>query len=137
MYTGRPDGPRFAYVAVLILSFCGGCGSSERAYVTGNVTRPDGTPLPNAKLVATSADTGQSAAASTDQAGYFEFGTGEQGDGIPAGNYDVVVVEDLGDMDNRHAPTIAARYRDSATSGIKLSVTPGETTELNLKLDPP
>jgi hypothetical protein len=126
-----------AFQIVLLTCICAGCGSSDRAHVTGRVLKQDGSPLASAKLIATSAETGQSATASTDTEGRFVFGTSEPGDGIPFGNYNVVVVEDLGDMDNRRAPTIAARYRDSSKSGISFSVSAGEAKELDLKLDPP
>ena len=98
-----------ALPAALLMCVCSGCGSSDRAHVSGTVVRHDGSPLVGAKLIATSAETGQSATASTDTNGHFDFGTGESGDGIPPGNYNVVIVEDLGDMDNRRAPTIAVK----------------------------
>ncbi len=126
-----------ALQAALLLCLCSGCGSSDRAHVSGTVVRHDGSPLVGAKLIATSKESGQSATASTDASGRFDFGTSEPGDGIPPGNYNVVVVEDLGDMDNRRAPTIAAKYRDPVKSEVSFSASAGEAKELNLTLEAP
>lgn len=117
---------------------CTGCSrQGERGHVTGTLQTHGGTPLPGANVVATSGETGKSAHGTTDQAGHFELGMAAKGDGIPLGNYNIGIAEDRGDPDNRRPPTIATKYRDPATSGIKLTVSAGESKELNLKLDPP
>jgi hypothetical protein len=87
--------------------------------------------------VATAKETGKSAYGRTDDAGHFELGVGENGDSIPPGNYDVIIVEDRGDPDNRRPPAIAAKYGDARTSGLQVSVEEGETNQLNVTLDPP
>ncbi|HEY3394725.1 MAG TPA: hypothetical protein VGK58_18615, partial [Lacipirellulaceae bacterium] len=66
-----------------------------------------------------------------------ELGVGENGDGIPPGNYDVIIVENRGDPDNRRPPSIAAKYGDVRISGLQLSVEAGETENLRITLDPP
>jgi len=115
-----------------------GCGrTSDRGFVSGTIQTHNGTPLKAASVIAVSSETGKSAYGTTDQSGHFELGVASKGNGIAHGDYNVGVVEDRGDPDNRRPPTIAAKYRDPASSGIKLNVTAGESKELNLKLDPP
>jgi hypothetical protein len=123
-----------------LLSVCifAGCsGHADRGHVSGTLQKHDGGPLKRATVIATASDTGKSAHGMTDDAGHFELGIAQSGDGVPAGNYNVRIVEDRGDQDNRRPATIASKYGDPATSGIKLTVNAGESKELDLKLDPP
>lgn len=126
------------YVAVLAALFsfvCYGCGRSDNAKVTGKLLRRDGTPVVNAKVIARSKETGKSASASTNDEGDFAIGAVDQGNGLPPGDYAVVIVEDRGDPDHRRRPTIAAKYRDPDKSGVSVSVKPGENKKLDLTLD--
>lgn len=109
-----------------------GCGGSDRGDASGTLMRQDGSPVARARVVARCNDTGATEHTSTDTNGYFKIG-----DGLAPGDYDVFIAEDLGDPDNRSKPTIAAKYSDAATSGIKIHVKAGEATKLDLKLDPP
>jgi len=121
---------------VAVAGSCVGCGKAGSATVTGTVVRKDGSALVGARVIAISPETGKSAYGSTDGQGRFELGVVEEGDGIPPGNYNVTVDENLGDPDNRSKPTIAAKYRDPKASGIRLSVSAGQNAELNVTLDP-
>ena len=114
-----------------------GCGSSDRANVTGTLLRKDGTPLVGARVIARSPETGESAYGITDSEGRFELGAAAESGGIPPGGYEVLIVEDRGDPDHRKPLSIAAKYRDPSASGLKVNVTAGEQAELNLTLDPP
>lgn len=87
--------------------------------------------------MARSNETGKSAYGQTNASGYFELGGEQQGDGIPPGEYNVTIVEDLGDEDNRRPRTISSKYRNPATSGLSLTVTAGEKAVLDAKLDGP
>lgn len=109
-----------------------GCARSEHGSIEGTLTRPDGTPLASARVVARSSETGATAYGTTDEKGSFNFG-----DEIAPGNYDISILEDRGDPDNRRSPTISAKYRDASTAHIRISVKPGEAAELKLTLDPP
>jgi hypothetical protein len=124
-------------LALVFVAMVAGCGRSEHAAVSGTLLRRGGTPLVGARIVATSKETGKSAYSTTDDAGHFELGVGENGDGIPPGNYDVIIVENRGDPDNRRPPAIAAKYGDARTSGLQVSVEAGETKQLNITLDLP
>jgi hypothetical protein len=125
-----------ASFAVVSLLGMPGCSVSNGGKVSGTVKRKDGTSLVGARVVARSADTGKSAYGTTDSDGRFELGSAEHGDGVAAGDYDVIVLEDRGDPDTRRPPTIAVKYRDPATSGLNVTVRAGETQEMNLTLDP-
>jgi hypothetical protein len=123
-------------VAIAALLAMSGCDASDRGGINGTVLRKDGTPLVGARVVARAQETGRSAYGTTDSDGRFELGSAEQDDGVAAGDYDVIVLEDRGDPDTRRPPTIAVKYRDPATSGINVTVRAGETQEMNLTLDP-
>jgi hypothetical protein len=136
---------RFAHIVRWLAGCCAtaafvastGCDSGEIGSVSGTLTRKDGTSLPRARVVARSSETGKSAYGTTDESGRYALGIASEGDGVPPGNYDVVILEDLGDPDNRRRPTVSAKYREPSTSGIRLSVESGESVELNARLDPP
>jgi hypothetical protein len=123
-------------VFALVVGLSAGCGGSDRATVTGKLMRQDGSALAGARVIATSSESGKSAYGATDEQGRFELGVAEQGDGIPPGDYQVVIVEDRGDPDNRRMASIAAKYQGAATSGLRLIVAAGEKAELNATLDP-
>jgi hypothetical protein len=111
-------------IVAFVMSACGGCGGdSERAHVSGTLLRHDGTPLVGANVVAQATDDGKSASGTTDAQGRFEMGNAAQGDGIAPGNYNVFIVEQLGDRDSRRRPTIAEKYKDATKSGISFSAT--------------
>jgi hypothetical protein len=112
-----------------------GCGGSSTGTVHGTVLHSDGSPLVGARVIARSA-AGETAYGTTDANGRFELGAAS-GDGVPPGDYDVIVLEDRGDPDSRQSLTVAAKYRDPEKSGLAVSVQPGESQPLNLTLDPP
>jgi hypothetical protein len=113
-----------------------GCGKAGIARVTGTVLHRDGTPVVGARIIARCEENGKTANGQTGIDGHYELGTASVGDGIAAGDYYVIVVEDLGDEHNSRPPTIAAKYSKSATSGLKFSVGAGEKSVFDIKLDP-
>jgi hypothetical protein len=102
----------------------------------GTVLRRDGTPVVGARIIARCEENGKTANGQTAADGHYELGAANMGDCIAAGNYYVIVVEDVDDERNSHPPTIAAKYSKSATSGLKFSVGAGEKTVFDIKLDP-
>lgn len=112
-----------------------GCGSNNHGQVTGKIIRQDGSPLVHARIIARSDATGKSAYDTTDADGTYHLSTVQPGDGIPAGDYNIVIIEDTGDFENRKPATITAKYADPAKSGLKLRVGAGEDKELNITVD--
>lgn len=102
----------------------------------GQITRTDGAPVVNARVTARESETGSWASDVTDDQGQFELMTSESSTQIPAGEYQVSVVEDEGDWDHAAPPTIAAKYNTPTTSGLSFQLNAGEDKNLDLKLDP-
>jgi hypothetical protein len=109
-----------------------GCSQSDRAKVHGTLAHKDGSPVVGARVVARSSETGVTGYGTTDANGDFEIVGG-----LADGNYDVSILEDRGDPDNRRPATIAGKYREPSTSGIQIEVKNRGAVELNLTLDPP
>lgn len=116
---------------------CSGCGDPDRAQVYGTVVRVDGTPVKGARVVFRSPDTGKTAYGMTNDKGEYELGVMSKGDGIPSGEYEVMVVEDLGDWDNPKPPTIHENYRHGKWSMLKATISPGESLKYDLELKLP
>ena len=123
----------FGSLATIIIT---GCGAADTGRVSGTVLNASGAPLVRARVIARSAETGKSVYATSDSSGNFEL-NGSEGEGVPAGEYDVIVLEDRGDPDARQPLTVAAKYRSHETSGLKVIVEVGETSDFNVTLDPP
>ena len=121
-------------LALVVLS---GCGGSDATNLSGTLLRNDGTPLAGARVILRSAETGHSAYGTTDASGRFEIRIRQENGDVSGGEYHVAIVEDLGDVDTRRAPTIARKYRDSASSDVIVRVEAGESNEFNLTLDAP
>ncbi len=115
----------------------GGCGDPNRARVSGKVVRVDGTPVTGARVVFRSPTTGTSANGLTTEDGEYVLGIMDKGDGIPAGDYVVTVVEDLGSWENPKPPTVHPNYRHPDNSGLRATIAPGESLILDLELKKP
>lgn len=127
----------YAAVTLVVGLPLAGCGSSDHGRVTGTLLRYDGAPLIGARVIAKSNDTGKSVTGVTDEEGRFELSAGDTRIGIEPGNYYVIIAEDRGPLDSRRPPSIAAKYTQPSQSKIVLDVKAGESTDLNLTLDPP
>jgi hypothetical protein len=112
-----------------------GCSGADQATVQGTVVTSAGKPLVGARVIARLKDTAVSVTGGTDPSGRFVLETSESERGIAAGDYEVIVVEDLGPMDAQRQPSIAMKYRNAATSGLAFTAAPGEEKELNWTLD--
>jgi hypothetical protein len=123
--------------AAFVLVPAAGCGGSDRAHVSGTLVHKDGTPLVRARVLARSRETGHSASGVTNEQGFFELGVEKKGDGIPPGEYYVVIYEDRGDADYPNPPSISSKYEKASGSGFTLKVKAGERNTFDATLDPP
>jgi hypothetical protein len=126
---------RAAPIVVLLLLLAGGC--SDKASVRGRITRTDGSPVVGARVIFRSAATGKSAHGMTNTTGDYQLGVMEKGDGIPPGEYTVVVVEDLGEWENPKPSTVHQNYRHPSTSGLSVILEPRERRVYDLELKLP
>ena len=125
-------------LCLLVVAVSVGCGENiSRGYVSGNVKQIGGEPAVGVTVVARSATTGKSGSGVTNGEGKYELGVEHAGDGLPPGEYTVVILEDIGDWDHPKPGTIARKYADHSTSGLSLSVADGENREFNVELDKP
>ena len=100
------------------------------------MTLQDGSPLSGVQVTFKCDDPKITATAVTDAEGNYELGTVEPGDGAPAGEYRVSVVElsDLEDPDNPKPPRIDRRYGHFKKSGLEFAV-PTDDGDYDIRLD--
>ncbi len=138
MINGDADNWRYRLGLVLAgaaLIIAAGCSGSDRAHVSGQITKADGTPFTVGRILARSNKTGKWASGVTDSHGHYELGVETTGDGIPPGDYYVTIREIFPDSDRPPPPTIPTKYADPSASGLELHLEAGETKELDVKLD--
>lgn len=127
----------FRVLPAAVLLACAGCSGSANQRVAGRIVRSDGAPLVGATVTARHEETGVSYYGTTDADGRYELSAVESGAGAPPGTYRVVIMEQRGDRDSIHRPTIAAKYSDPALSGLTLTVVAGEDAAFDVTVDPP
>jgi hypothetical protein len=133
----RVFNPLFAIriVAVWCISLAVGCSSPDVATVSGQVVRHDGTPVTGAQLTARSSESGKWASGITDPEGRYSLSRAANERGVTPGSYDVIIVEDRGDVDSPRVRTIPKKYGDAATSGLTFSAQAGQAIVFDVKLD--
>lgn len=120
------------------LAFCAGCSEPNTAEVEGTVLKQDGAPLVGAKVIAREKSTGEAVRGDTDANGHFQLKGEETGAEIPAGEYEVLVVEQGGGpSDSYRPPSISPKYQRASSAGLTFRVTPGEDRNVSWTLDPP
>jgi hypothetical protein len=124
-----------ACAVAAIVTLAAGCGGEPRGHVRGRVVRSDGTPVAAAVIMARAENTGKSASAETDADGRYALGVAQMGDGLPPGDYTLIVMEERMGLDGGGNRTIPARYRDYAQSGLTFTVADGETKTFDVKLE--
>jgi hypothetical protein len=124
-----------AIAAIAMLAV--GCGGEPRGHVSGRVVRDDGTPVAAAVIMARAEKTGKSASAQTDVDGHYSLGVAQMGDGLPPGDYALIVMEERMGLDGGGNRTISARYRDYEQSGLSFSVADGEAKTFDVTVDGP
>jgi hypothetical protein len=129
---------RYSWIVLLLvfLSECAGCGTAGAAKVSGTLKLSDGTPLIKARITARNESTGNWASGTTNQEGHFTLGTENEDEGLPLGEYGLIVVEHRGDWDHPSPPKISRKYENPATSGLQLQIDSGESQVLDLVMDP-
>jgi hypothetical protein len=96
--------------------FLTGCGQIK---VEGKVSFSDGTPLSTGKVVFEDAVHTFTANISND--GTFRMGMLKDGEGIPAGKYNVAIAEAF-EGDNWLKPLVAEKFRSTKTAGIEFDI---------------
>ena len=145
---------RLTTVAV-VAAGAAGCGDGRPPLYPagGTVAFPSGEPVRNAFIefvpVAAKGEAGPSPRARVDASGRFALGTFGPGDGAPAGDYLVVVVqpmplraaEAVGLLGEEHAshgggiPVVALRHASPATTGVSRTVEPVLTNNFSIVVE--
>jgi len=115
-----------------------GCGGSDGTVpVSGDVKLASGEPLANADLQFYSS-VGGVATSMTDAAGHFTISRDAQSDGLPPGDYVVVVKPPTQDNIDAPAPPpkFHLKYHGRSTTDLRATVTT-DGAELEFVLDPP
>ena len=112
-----------------------GCSRGNLTPIDGKFIRNDGTPLSGARIVLRSKQSGKTIYGYTNDSGEIRLDVPEEEPRGAARDYDVMIVEDTGDPDNRRPATIAPKYQDPAKSGLKVRVQPNGQNQFEFKLD--
>ncbi|MFM8495476.1 MAG: carboxypeptidase-like regulatory domain-containing protein [Planctomycetia bacterium] len=126
-----------AWMAWLVVVAFAGCAQSDFHEVTGRLTDRTGAPLPDIRVVFIQKNNSLTATAQTSADGTYRLGARRPGEGSPVGDYTVLVVEDVLDVDSARPrpPRIARKYSDPTLSGLEASVKPGRN-RFDFQLDP-
>lgn len=104
-----------------------GCTGSSNVPAQGRVLFSDQSPVRSGKVELRSADASIRAIGSIDADGGFSLKTDDGREGVPPGEYEVVVVqfivtEDMSASMHGHGGTVPRRYADYYSSGLKASI---------------
>ena len=138
--------PKLLMIVAILVSLpfgLTGCSNSDRletVAVYGKVTYK-GEPLPSGSVIFVPVSGGPTAEANIESDGKYSLGTYEKTDGVPPGEYDVMVVA-MSEQQSMEAADAAAgseslipsRYGDPSKSGLKASVKPDDDNEINFDL---
>ncbi len=117
-----------------------GCGGPTRIDAHGYVVFADGEPVKNGRIEFRSTTDKWRGTSEIDTAGHFRL-MGDLGEkGIPAGEYEAIVVqliitEDLSLAEHGHGRPVPRRYADYYTSGLKLAVSLENSNNLKVILE--
>ena len=121
---------------ILLVLLLVGCDKSIGP-TQGSVRFEDGEPVQAGSIEFRSLDGGRRYASRIDPKGQFQPRDLYRRIGLPAGEYEVVVVqivltEDLALKDHRHGRTVPRRYADYYTSGLRTTVKAGQTEPIEI-----
>ena len=129
----------YAFFVVMLLFSSAGCGGPESLAVRGKVVFADDQPVENGKIEFRGVGSEYRAMGEIAKDGSFSLRTLDGVDGVPAGAYDVIVLqviitEDLGKAAHDHGRPVPRKYGDYFTSGLKVEVTPENASSIVIKL---
>lgn len=129
----------WVFLAVVFLFGTVGCGGPESLAVRGKVVFADDQPVENGKIEFRGVGSEYRAMGEIAKDGSFSLRTLDGVDGVPAGAYDVIVLqiiitEDLGKAAHDHGRPVPRKYGDYFTSGLKVEVTPENASSIVIKL---
>ena len=123
------SGRTLAAAAALLLTLTCGCddGRVDTVPVSGVVVFADGEPVRTGTIEFQSREHGTTSSSRIGQEGEFTLGTYDVGDGAPAGEHDVIVVQlviDDGTIDHvvDHGRGVPPKYRGYDTSPLRTAV---------------
>jgi hypothetical protein len=111
---------------------------SGHATVTGTVKRADGSPVVGARVIARDDQTGTSRTGETNSEGAYELGESSSADGVPPGNYSVVVLPERLDLSAEPGTKriqIPEKYQKHSTSSLTFGVQAGEEKQFDITLE--
>lgn len=125
-----------ATLAIFLVALCG-CSRSGQVPVAGRVVFDDGEPVRTGRIEFRGREQRVRATGSLDNEGFFRLQSDDGADGLPPGEYDVVVVqlvivEKRSLAEHGHGRQLPRRYADYYTSGLTASIPPQGATDLEL-----
>jgi len=116
-----------------------GCSGPRLVPVSGSVVWEDGTPaveLADGSVTFESVGSERriSCVGTIDKSGQFTMMTNAPGDGVPPGEYRVVVTEPVADVDVAPKPILDPRFLKFETSGLTVTITNQPRRDLTLKV---
>ena len=124
------------FAGTILLLAVAGCGGA-RVPTAGVVRFEDGTPVPSGSIEFRRLSDKARFASRISPQGMFQPANQDGDIGLPAGAYEVVVVqivltEDLALHDHSHGNTVPRRYADYYTSGLKVEIAPNEVKRIEI-----
>lgn len=137
-YGGTTAGGFIVLLGSLLIT---GCGGPTTYPVAGKVVFSDGEPVQNGKIEFRSVDGPARGMGDLSKKGSFRLRTLEGDEGLPAGDYDVVVLqiimtEDLSLAAHDHGRPVPPRYADYFTSGLRATVEEGTSEDITITIEP-
>jgi hypothetical protein len=118
-----------------------GCGGPELLSVSGRVVFTDGEPVKTGRIEYNAVEGPWRAVGEIDASGRFALATSDGTNALPAGEYQVVVVqvviaEDLSAAQHDHGRPVPRKYADYRTSGLNATVSKENAASQSIALEP-
>lgn len=117
----------YGVFAAALICTCNGCGGPVLLPVSGRVVFSDGEAVRTGRIEYSSTTSPARAMGVIDDSGQFELVTPDGYKGLPAGEYDVIVVqlvitEDLSLADHDHGRSVPIKYADYTSSDLTATI---------------